>query len=92
MQSPAATAAAAAAEHPPDRYVVRPVGVLAEILGAADLGEDELLVRLREAGLIAYPSPLLGGMLEYLPEVLAAEVLSRVNPTDLVVFGQVGRA
>jgi hypothetical protein len=66
--------------------------VLAEILGNADIREDELLLRLREAGLLAYPSPLLGGLLEYLPEVLAAEVLSRVDPTDLVMFGQVGRA
>jgi len=45
MQTPAA--AAAAAERPPDRYFVRPAGVLAEILGAADFGEDELLLRMR---------------------------------------------
>ena len=100
MQSPAAPSAnpaaapapAATAERPPDRYVVRPAGVLAELLGAADLGEDELLLRLRELGLITYPSPLLDGLLEGLPEVLAAEVLSRLVPTDVVMFGQVGRA
>jgi hypothetical protein len=53
VHAPAAiTAAAATADRPPDRYVVRPAGVLAEILGAADFGEDELLLRLRELGLI----------------------------------------
>jgi hypothetical protein len=92
MQAPA-SAAAAAAERPPDRYVVRPMGALAEILGVVDLGEDELLVKLREAGLIAYPSPLLGeGLLEKLPEVLAVEVLARLEPTDVVLFGQANRA
>jgi hypothetical protein len=85
MHSPAV-----AAERPPDRYVVRPAGVLAELLGAAELVEDELLLRLRELGLITYPSPLLGGLLERLPEVLAAEVLPRVGPTDLAVLAQVG--
>jgi len=97
MQAPvpipaAAAAAATAADHPPDRYVVRPAGVLAELLGAAELGEDELLLRLRELGLITYPSPLLGGLLEKLPEVLEAEVLSQLDPTDIVLFGQAGRA
>jgi hypothetical protein len=97
MQTPvptpaAATAAAAAGDRPPDRYVVRPAGVLADLLGAADLGEDELLLRLRELGLITYPSPLLGGLIEKVPEVLVAEVLARLNPTDVVVFGQAGRA
>ena len=52
--------------------------------GGAEIGED---------GLIAYPSPLLGaGLLEKLPEVLAAEVLARLDPTDLMLFGQAGRA
>ena len=92
MQTPTAAAAAAAADHPPARYIVRPAGVLAELLGAAELGEDELLLRLRELGLITYPSPLLGGLLEGLPEVLAAEVLTRLDPTDVVLFGQAGRA
>jgi hypothetical protein len=75
-----------------DRYVVRPAGVLAEIIGAAELGEDELLGRLRELGLITYPSPLLVGLLEGLPEVLTVEVLAQLPPTDIVVFGQAGRA
>ena len=92
MQTPAA-ATAAAAERPTDRYFVRPVGVLAELLGAAELGEDDLLLRLRELGLITYPSPLLGaGLLEKLPEVLAAEVLSQLEPTDVAMFGQANRA
>jgi hypothetical protein len=91
MHAPASTDTAV--ERPPDRYVVRPAGVLAEILGAADLGEDELIPRLRELGLIAYPSPLLGaGLLEKLPEVLAAEVIARLEPTDVVLFGQANRA
>ena len=85
------TPAAAAAESPPGHYVVRPAGVLAELLGAAELGEDESLLRLRELGLITYPSPLLGGLLD-LPAVLAAEVLPLLEPTDLVVFGQAARA
>jgi len=88
----AAGTAAAAADRPTDRYVVRPAGVLADLLKAADLGENELLLRLRELGLITYPSPLLGGLLEGLPEVLAAEVLAQLGPTDLVVFGQAGCA
>ena len=97
MQAPditlagAAGAKAAAADRPPDRYVVRPAGVLADILGSAEFGEAELLLRLRELGLITYPSPLLGGLLERLPEVLVAEVLAQLDPTDMVVFGQVGR-
>jgi hypothetical protein len=94
MQTPTPTPAApaAAADLPPDCYVVRPTGVLAELLGAAELGEDQLLPRLWELGLITYPSPLLGGLLEKVPEVLAAEVLARLNPTDLVLFGQAVRA
>jgi hypothetical protein len=92
MQAPAPAAPAAAANLLPDRYVVRPAGVLAELLGAAELGEDELLLRLQELGLITYPSPLLRGLLEDLPEVLAVEVLARLGPTDLVVFGQAARA
>jgi hypothetical protein len=93
MQAPpaAVTAPAGAADRPPDRYVVRPAGVLAERLGAAELGEDALLLRLQELGLITYPSPLLGGLLQ-LPDVLAAEALARLDPTDVVVFGQAGRA
>ena len=58
--------------------------------GAA-LREGELLGGLREAGLIAYPSPLLGGLLEHLPEVLAAEVLPRLGPAARTVLAQVAR-
>jgi hypothetical protein len=50
----------------PDRYVVRLAGALAALLGraeGAELPEVELLGRLREWGLITYPSPLLGGLL-----------------------------
>jgi hypothetical protein len=65
--------------------------VLADLLGAAELGEGELLIRLRELGLITYPSPLLGGLLG-LHEVIAVEVLTRLDPTDLVLFGQAASA
>ena len=51
-----------------------------------------MLGRLREWGLITYPSPLLGGLLEKLPEVLEAEVLSRMPPTDIAMFARVGPA
>jgi hypothetical protein len=90
--APAAIPAAAVAESPPDLHVVRPAGVLAELIGAAELGEDKLLLRLRELGLITYPSPLLGGLLGGLSEVLAAEVLARLGHMDLVLFGQAARA
>ena len=43
MQAPASADAAAAADRPPDRYLVRPAGVLAELLGDSEIGEDELL-------------------------------------------------
>jgi len=92
MQTSAATPAAAVADRPSERYVVRPAGVLADLLGAADVGEDELLLRLRELGLITYPSPLLRGLLEKLPDVIEFEVLARLDPTDVVVFGQAARA
>jgi hypothetical protein len=93
METPEPTnPAAAGADLPPGRHVVRPAGVLAELLGAAELGEDELLLRLRELGLITYPSLLLEGLLEKVPEVLAAEVLAQLDPTDLVLFGQAARA
>jgi hypothetical protein len=92
MQTPVAAPVAAATERSLDCYVVRPAGVLAEILGAVELGEDELLIRLRELGLITYPSPLLVPLLEEWPDVLAVEVLAQLDPTDLVLFGQAGRA
>jgi hypothetical protein len=73
MQTPTPAVAVAA-----DRYVVRLSGALAALLGRAegDEGsEDELLGWLRKAGLMTYPSPLLGRLVEELPEVFAAEVL-----------------
>jgi len=74
---------------------VRLSGALAALLGraeGAELPEDDLLGFLRAAGLITYPSPLLGGLLDKLPEVLAAEVLPRLGPADLAVFARVGPA
>ena len=90
MQSPASDRARS-----PDRYVVRLSGALAALLGraeGAELPEDELLGRLREWGLITYPSPLLGPMLEEWADVLAAEVLTQLDPTDLAIFARVGPA
>ena len=87
-------AAAAAAGRPPGRIFVRLAGALAALLGhaeGADIAEDELLLWLREAELITYPSPLLGGMLEFLPEVLEREVLPRLDPVDRTVLAQVAR-
>jgi len=72
---------------------------------AAEVSEDELaglfsgagllllrggLDRLRAKGLITYPSPLLGRLREELRDVLAAEVLSRLDSMDLAVLAQVG--
>jgi len=60
--------------------------------GQDAVSEDAVLVgRLREAGLITYPSPLLEGLLEELPEVLAAEVLGRLAPVDRTMLAAVGR-
>jgi len=90
MQSPASEH-----ERSSDRYVVRLSGALAALLGraeGAELSEDELLGRLRGWGLITYPSPLLEGLLEKLPEVLAAEVLPRLRHADLALCGRVGPA
>jgi hypothetical protein len=63
-----------------------------------EVDEDELVDKIGLAGLnwlwakglLTYPSPLLGSLLEKLPEVLAAEVLLRVDPADLSVIAQVG--
>ena len=74
---------------------MRLAGALATLLGraeGAELPKDELLGRLREWGLITYPSPLLGPLLEKLPEVLAAEVKPRLDSTDLALFTRVGPA
>jgi len=95
MQS---TTAAAARSLP--RHVVRLSAALAALMfpenaeGAEsppELSEDDLLVVLREAGLITYPSPLLGRLIE-LPAVFAAEVLPRVDPTGRGLIVRVGRA
>ena len=82
-------------ERSSDRYVVRLSGALAALLGraeGAELSEEKLLSWLREGGLITYPSPLLVGLLEKLPEVLAAEVLPRLRQADLALCGRVGPA
>ena len=51
------------------------------LVGRADTSPLQILVRSRYAGL-----------LEKLPEVLAAEVLSQLVPTDVAMFGQANRA
>ena len=87
-------AAASAGELSPGRYVVRLSGALAALLGrgeGAELWEDEVLGMMREQGLLTYPSPLLGGLLEKLPEVLEAEVLARLDATDHAMIAQVAR-
>jgi hypothetical protein len=79
----------------PNSYVVRLAGALAALLGraeGAELPEDDLMGWLETAELITYPSPLLGGLHGELAEVLAAEVLPRLGPVDLAVFGRVGSA
>ena len=93
--SPAAAAAAAAAERPPARRVVRLAGVLAELFGhgeGAGGSKDELLLCLRVQGLITYPSPLLGRLLQELPEVLAAEVMPLLPPADRASLAEVACA
>jgi hypothetical protein len=70
MQTPAAAAASAAARPPHRGYVACLSAALAALLdhaAGAELSEDELLGELREAGLITYPSPALGRLLEILP-------------------------
>jgi hypothetical protein len=89
MQSPPASDRARS----PDHYVVRLSGALAALLGQAEGGElpeDDLLGWLRAQGLITYPSPLLAQLLDEWPDVLAAEVLARLDPTDLAMFARVG--
>jgi len=89
MQSPPTAAAALSLP----RHVVRLSAALAVLLGqaeAAELSEDGLLGSLREAGLITYPSPLLGPLIE-LPEVFAAEVLPHIDPTGRALVARVGR-
>jgi len=50
--------------------------------GRDDVYEDAVLGRLREAGLISYPSPLLAPFIEELPEVFTAEVLPRAGAAE----------
>ena len=65
---------------------------------AGEVDEDEFVGKLglaglswlRAKGLLTYPSPLLGGLLEDMREVLAAEVLPLLDPTDLAVLAQMG--
>jgi len=80
----------------PASYVVRLSGALAALLGraeSAELPEDDLRGSLKKAGLITYPSPLLEGLLAgELPDVFAAKVLPQLDPTDLAMFGRVGKA
>jgi hypothetical protein len=59
---------------------------------APSFTKDKLLGWLSAKGLITYPSPLLRGLHGELAEVLAAEVLPRLNPTDVAMFGRVGSA
>ena len=47
---------------------------------------------LGKKGLLTYPSPLRGGLLERLRDVLVVEVLPRLGPTDLALFARVGGA
>ena len=64
---------------------------------AGDVAEDELvdklglggLAWLRGKGLLTYPSPLVGRLLEKLPLVFAAEVLPWLDPADRAVVAQV---
>ena len=89
----AATVAAAAGST--DQRVMHLAGALAALLGhaeGAEITEDEVLGRLRQAGLITYPSPLLGRLLEELRDLFAAEVLPHLDPTTLALFSGVGGA
>ena len=86
--------AASAGASSPGRYVVRLSGTLAALLGrgeGAELWEDEVLGMMREHGLLTYPSPLLGGLLEKVPEVIEKEVLARLDATDHAMVAQVAR-
>jgi hypothetical protein len=87
-------AAASAGESSPGRYVVRLSGALAALLGrgeGAEFWEDEVLGLMREHELLTYPSPLLGGLLEKVPEVLEKEVLARLDATDHAMVARVAR-
>jgi len=81
---------------PAARFYVRLSDDLAALLGRGvgdglEVYEDELLDTLREKGLITYPSPLLGKLVEDLPEVFEKEVLPRLDPTGRALLARVGR-
>ena len=70
-------------------------GALAALLSraeGAELPEDELLDLLRAAGLITYPSPLLGQLHEELRDVVAADIMPRLDAVDLAMLGRTGWA
>jgi len=91
--TPQSVTAASATASSTDRRVLHLWGALAALLGHAagtELSEAEILDGLREAGLLTYPSPLLGRLLQKVPEVLVTEVLARLDPTDLTLLALVG--
>jgi len=74
------------------RLYVRLSDDLATLVGRYEVYEDELLDLLRGRNHLSYPSPLLGPLLEALPEVFEEEVLKlRLDPTDLAMFAQASR-
>ena len=70
------------------RHVVRLAGEVDEheLVDAIGL---TALNWLRGEGLLTYPSPLVGGLLQELPEVFAAEVLPWLDPADRAMVAQV---
>ena len=71
--------------------------VLAALLRPGGGGRDKaygdavLLGLLREQGLVTYPSPLLGRLLEEWRDVLVKEVLAQLDPTDCAVLAEVAK-
>ena len=94
--APAAAAAARRAPVPP--LLCAPGGCARRAVGpsrgrrGAELPEDELLCWLRAAGLITYSTPLLGGLLEKAPAVLAPEALPQVEPKGCALVARVDQA
>jgi len=85
----------------PDRAEVRLSDALrlrlAALSATAAVYEDEVdsllsLTDLRVSGLITFPSPLLGGLLEDLPEIVQREVLPRLDAAGRASFALVGHA
>ena len=71
--------------------LLRPAG-RDPVLSINEDGQDAVVLgRLREAGLITYPSPLLGRLLGELPQVLEKEVLAQLDSVDRTMLAQVGR-